>query len=104
MIEISNLTFAYSGQAPIFKEFNLTVERGEAWSVIGPSGCGKSTFLYLLAGLRKLTAGSIQIEGTPVLRPRPYTGLVLQDHGLLPWSTVGCEKGSNGIHTHFSNV
>lgn len=88
MIEINNLTFAYSGQAPIFKGFNLTVERGDAWSVIGPSGCGKSTFLYLLAGLRRLMAGTILIDGAPVLRPRPRTGLVLQDHGLLPWATV----------------
>jgi len=88
MIEINNLTFAYSGQAEIFKGFNLTVNRGDAWSVIGPSGCGKTTFLYLLAGLRRLTAGTILIEGAPVIRPRPLTGLVLQDHGLLPWATV----------------
>ena len=88
MIDINNLTFAYSGQSEIFKGFNLTVNRGEAWSVIGPSGCGKTTFLYLLAGLRRLTAGTILIEGAPVLRPRPRTGLVLQDHGLLPWATV----------------
>jgi len=88
MIVINNLTFAYSGQEPIFKGFNLTVNRGEAWTVIGPSGCGKTTFLYLLAGLRRLTSGTISIEGAPVLRPRPRTGLVLQDHGLLPWSTV----------------
>jgi len=88
MIEINNLTFAYSGQAEIFKGFNLTVSRGDAWSVIGPSGCGKTTFLYLLAGLRRLTAGTILIEGAPVIRPRPLTGLVLQDHGLLPWATV----------------
>jgi NitT/TauT family transport system ATP-binding protein len=88
MIEIKNLTFAYSGHAPIFKGFNLTVNRGDAWSVIGPSGCGKSTFLYLLAGLRRLMAGTILIEGRAVLRPRPRTGLVLQDHGLLPWATV----------------
>jgi len=88
MIEINNLTFAYSGHTPIFKGFNLMINSGDAWSVIGPSGCGKSTFLYLLAGLRRLTAGTISIEGAPVLRPRPRTGLVLQDHGLLPWLTV----------------
>jgi NitT/TauT family transport system ATP-binding protein len=88
MIAINNLTFAYSGQEPIFKAFNLTVDRGDAWSVIGPSGCGKSTFLYLLAGLRRLMSGTILIDGAPILRPRPRTGLVLQDHGLLPWATV----------------
>ena len=75
MIDVNNLTFAYGGKAPIFNDFNLTVKRGEAWSVIGPSGCGKTTFLYLLAGLYRPSAGTVQIEGAPVLRPRPRTGL-----------------------------
>jgi NitT/TauT family transport system ATP-binding protein len=88
MIEIKNLTFSYSGRPSIFEGFSLKINRGDAWSVIGPSGCGKTTFLYLLAGLRHPASGSILIEGIPVRRPRPHTGLVLQDHGLLPWSTV----------------
>jgi len=89
MIEIKNLTFAYSGRSPIFEGFNLNVNRGDTWSVIGPSGCGKTTFLYLLAGLRRPSSGIIRIDEIPIIRPRPRTGLVLQDHGLLPWSTVG---------------
>mgnify|MGYP000709429637 CR=1 FL=1 len=28
------------------------------------------------------------VDGQPLNRPRPGNGLVLQDHGLLPWSTV----------------
>lgn len=88
MIEIRNLGFAYAGQAPLFEGFDLSISRGEAWAVIGPSGCGKSTLLYLLAGLLRPTSGEILIAGSPILRPRPQTGLVLQDHGLLPWSTV----------------
>jgi NitT/TauT family transport system ATP-binding protein len=88
MIEIKDLTFAYSGHPPIFDTFNWHVRRGDAWSVIGPSGCGKTTLLYLLAGLRHSVSGEININGNPILRPRPRSGLVLQDHGLLPWSTV----------------
>lgn len=88
MIELKNLTYAYSGHPPIFEGFGLRIEQGEAWSIIGPSGCGKSTLLYLMAGLRRPTSGLILIGGAPVLRPRPQTGLVLQDHGLLPWATV----------------
>jgi NitT/TauT family transport system ATP-binding protein len=88
MIEIKNLTFAYTGQPPIFEGFNWKVARGEAWSVIGPSGCGKTTLLYLLAGLRRPRSGEISIDGSLITRPRPRSGLVLQDHGLLPWSTV----------------
>ena len=88
MIEIRDLTFAYGGQSPLFEDFNLNVARGEAWSIIGASGCGKTTLLYLLAGLRRPNAGKIVIEGIPMARPRPRSGLVLQDHGLLPWATV----------------
>ena len=88
MIEAENLTFGYTGQNKIFDRFSLHIDRGEAWSVIGPSGCGKSTLLYLLAGLKKPDAGKIVIAGNQVKRPRPETGLVLQDHGLLPWATV----------------
>ncbi len=88
MIEIQGISFAYPGRPGIFEGFTLRVERGEAWSIVGPSGCGKTTLLYLLAGLLKPTAGAIVIGGSPVVRPRPRTGLVLQDHGLLPWATV----------------
>ncbi|MGD2184717.1 MAG: ATP-binding cassette domain-containing protein [Desulfobacterales bacterium] len=88
MIAINDLTFAYSGQPPIFQAYSLHVGRGEALSIIGPSGCGKTTLLYLLAGLRRPQSGSIMIERKPIFRPRPRSGLVLQDHGLLPWQTV----------------
>ena len=88
MIDVNDLTFAYSGQPPIFQGYGLHVSRGEALSVIGPSGCGKTTLLYLLTGLRRPQSGSIVIDHQPILRPRPRSGLVLQDHGLLPWQTV----------------
>lgn len=88
MIAVNDLTFAYIGQPPIFQGYRLQVRRGEALSVIGPSGCGKTTLLYLLAGLRRPQCGSIMIDGKLISRPRPRNGLVLQDHGLLPWQTV----------------
>ncbi|MCZ7542724.1 MAG: ATP-binding cassette domain-containing protein [Anaerolineae bacterium] len=88
MIDVDHLTFAYRGQPPVFDGFSWRVARGEAWAVIGPSGCGKTTLLYLLAGLRRPTGGAIRVGGQPVTRPRPETGLILQDHGLLPWATV----------------
>jgi ABC-type nitrate/sulfonate/bicarbonate transport system ATPase subunit len=88
MIEIQDLCFSYPGQANLFEGLSLMIRRGESWSVVGPSGCGKTTFLYLLAGLLKPTGGRVLIDGHPVLRPRPRTGLVLQDHGLLPWATI----------------
>jgi NitT/TauT family transport system ATP-binding protein len=88
MICVESLTYGYPHSRPIFLNFNWQVEHGEAWAVLGPSGCGKTTLLYLLAGLRFPTSGKILIDGESLTRPRPHTGLILQEYGLLPWATV----------------
>jgi NitT/TauT family transport system ATP-binding protein len=88
VIELKSVTFAYPHNPPLFENFSLKVSRGETWAILGPSGCGKTTLLYLLAGLRQPTSGQVCIEGEVLTRPRPRSGLILQDYGLLPWSTV----------------
>lgn len=88
MIAVENIGFAYGTHETVFEDFSFSVRRGEILAVIGPSGGGKSTLLHLLAGLRKPRSGQVRINGDPLDRPRPQNGLVLQDHGLLPWSTV----------------
>jgi ABC-type nitrate/sulfonate/bicarbonate transport system ATPase subunit len=88
MIELRSVTFNYPSGPALFEDFSWRVARGEAWAVIGASGSGKSTLLMLIAGLRQPTAGVALIDGQPLRRPRPRTGLILQDYGLLPWATV----------------
>jgi len=88
VIEVRNLTFGYGGGTFLFEDFTFTIRSGEAWTVIGPSGCGKTTLLYLIAGLTQPSRGEILIAGEKIVRARPSTGLVLQDHGLLPWATI----------------
>ncbi len=88
MVVFDRLTYAYPHSQPVFLEFSWQVARGEAWAVLGPSGCGKTTLLYLLAGLRFPSSGRVLINGQPITRPRPQSGLILQDYGLLPWATV----------------
>lgn len=88
MIQLEGLTFRYGKQPPIFEDFSWQAETGQTWAVIGTSGCGKSTLLYLLAGLLQPTAGRLLINHIPVQAPRPQTGLILQDYGLLPWATL----------------
>ena len=88
MISVQSLTFSYQPGAPIFQDFNWEVAHGEAWAVIGPSGCGKSTLLNILAGLIQPQAGMVRVDGQALSRPRPQTGLIIQDYGLLPWATV----------------
>jgi NitT/TauT family transport system ATP-binding protein len=88
MIAVENLDFSYPGHETVFEGFSFSVERGATLAIIGPSGGGKTTLLYLLAGVQKPVNGRVCINGTPLSRPRPLNGLVLQDHGLLPWATV----------------
>ncbi len=88
MIQVENLSFHYPHAADIFAGFDWQVARGEAWAVLGPSGCGKSTLLNLLAGLLQPSAGALRVDGQPLSRPRPRSGLIIQDYGLLPWATV----------------
>ncbi len=97
MIRIQSLTYAYPNGTIVFENFDWVVEKGAAWSVLGPSGCGKTTLLYLLAGLRFPTAGQLLVDDEPLLRPRPHTGLILQEYGLLPWATVR-QNADLGIH------
>ncbi len=88
MIEFREVTFAYATAQPIFDRFNWSIGRGEAWAVIGGSGNGKTTLLMMLAGLRVPLSGEIVIAGQLIDRPRPRTGLVLQEYGLLQWATI----------------
>ena len=88
MISVQDLTYSYAKFAPVFQNFSWSVGRGERWAVLGPSGCGKTTLLYLLSGLFLPNQGQIWIDDQLLTRPRPHTGLILQDFGLLPWATV----------------
>jgi NitT/TauT family transport system ATP-binding protein len=88
MICLETVSYSYNQGAPVFQDYSWQAERGDSWAVLGPSGCGKTTLLYLLAGLRFPTSGQVLIDGELLRRPRPTTGLILQDYGLLPWATV----------------
>jgi ABC-type nitrate/sulfonate/bicarbonate transport system ATPase subunit len=88
MISIAAATFAYPHQPPVFERFTWSAAAGEVWAVLGPSACGKSTLLLLLAGLLHPQTGTVAVGGAPLQRPRPETGLILQEYGLLPWATL----------------
>src|SRR5262245_54396279 len=61
---------------------------GEFVSVVGPSGCGKSTLLLMVAGLIRITSGTITIGDIQVTKPYTDLGIVFQEPVLLDWRKV----------------
>ncbi len=52
-----------AGELVVLDGLDLELKRGEMAAVVGPSGAGKSTLLYLLAGLDRPTAGTVEYDG-----------------------------------------
>ena len=68
---------------------DLTLKKGEFFSVVGPSGCGKSTLLDLIAGLQPPTEGEVFFEGRKLLGKVPEgVGIVFQEDASFPWLTT----------------
>ena len=54
------------GRRCILHNINLTVQRGDFWTLIGPNGAGKSTLLGLFNGLTPYQSGRVSYGGCPV--------------------------------------
>src|SRR4051794_37057024 len=60
---------------------SLSVRKGEFVCLLGASGCGKSTLLSLVAGLDRISGGTLDIGGR-------HVSLMFQEAALFPWLSV----------------
>ncbi|WP_128642813.1 ABC transporter ATP-binding protein [Rhodococcus opacus] len=51
----------------VLQNFSLSIKPGECVALVGPSGCGKTTAARVLAGLHPPTAGSVLLDGRPLV-------------------------------------
>jgi branched-chain amino acid transport system ATP-binding protein len=70
-LRVAGITVAY-GRMPAVRDLSLHVQRGELVALLGRNGAGKTTTLRAIAGLQRVSAGSITVDGTSV-------------HNMPPW-------------------
>ena len=82
------------GSRTLVAGVSLNIEPGQITAVIGANGAGKSELVLALAGVMKITAGSVMLDGK-ALRPDPETirraGIVAVPEGHRVLTTLSVD-------------
>lgn len=79
------------GKVAVIHGISMDISNGELIVIVGPSGCGKSTLLRMIAGLERITEGTVTIGDRVVndLEPRERDiAMVFQNYALYPHMSV----------------
>ena len=90
-VELSNVTFGYDSEKPLFEDFSLNIRPRQYVAIVGKSGCGKSTLVRLMLGFEKPSRGMISydrkdLQQIDVRSLRRQIGTVMQDSRLFSGS------------------
>jgi ABC-type Fe3+/spermidine/putrescine transport system ATPase subunit len=84
---------------------DISIERGEFFSLLGPSGCGKTTTLRMLAGFVNPSAGRIRVHGRDITDLPPEArgiGIVFQNYAIFPHMSVFDNIGFGLVERRFA--
>lgn len=73
VLEVSDLSFGYSPEKLLYRDFSLTLHQGEVKAVVGASGSGKSTLFELILGNIKPLKGRVHSSSVTQVFQDPYT-------------------------------
>jgi cobalt/nickel transport system ATP-binding protein len=78
IISLNNIDYSYYGKIPALRNINLSVKKGEMFSIIGLNGSGKSSLLNIINALIFPDSGSLLFDGNPVTEK----SLADKSHGI----------------------
>jgi ATP-binding cassette subfamily B protein len=67
-VQFDHVTFGYSADAPVLRDFDLSIPAGASVAVVGGTGGGKSTLARLLIRFYDVQSGGIRLDGVDVRR------------------------------------
>lgn len=70
MIKIKKLGFSYDEHV-VLKDISMELQEGKIYGLLGENGVGKTTLLTLLAGLKKVDDGMLEIDGQKPFNREP---------------------------------
>ena len=73
ILEIENLTFYYTKGRVLYKDFSLSLKKGEVVTIVGESGSGKSTLFELITRELKPVEGTIKAAKFAQIFQDPYS-------------------------------
>ncbi len=73
VLEIKDLTFYYTKDRVLYRDFSLTLHKGEVITIVGESGSGKSTLFELITGELKPVKGEIEAAKFAQIFQDPYS-------------------------------
>lgn len=84
ILEVKDLSYAYSEEKNALNNINLKIVNGERIAVLGSNGAGKSTFFLNLNGVLKSSSGEVAFKGKIINKKninelRKNVGIVFQD-------------------------
>ena len=94
LLDATGIVGGYGAADEILKGAALAVAEGELVAIIGPNGAGKSTLLKAIAGLLRLKAGAVLLDGVDVTaltargRARAGIAFVPQEANIFPTMSV----------------
>src|SRR5687767_8116570 len=91
-LRCEGLVMRYSSQHAAVDGLDIEVRRGECFGMLGPNGAGKTTTIEILEGLRRPTAGLVEVLGrrwsSDASELRLRIGIALQETHMMPRMTV----------------